>query len=170
MSRFSLTERSWFARLQVLSLTDEITGLPNRRAWNEGIERELARAERNEEPLCLALIDLDRFKAFNDAHGHPAGDALLRELAQKWKELVRASDLLARYGGEEFGLVFPAWPIDQALTVVDRLRARTPGGLTSSAGLAAWQSGDSAQGLVERADSALYEAKRRGRDQTVIAD
>lgn len=156
-------------RLQVLSLTDELTGLPNRRAWNEGVECELARAERNDEPLCLALIDLDRFKAFNDAHGHPAGDALLREVAQKWKELVRATDLLARYGGEEFGLVFPAWPIDPALAVVDRLRANTPAGLRSSAGLAAWRRGESAQRLIERADNALYEAKRRGRDQTVIA-
>ena len=165
-----LSERAELvASLQVLSLTDELTGLPNRRAWNEGLERELARARRTDEPLCLALIDLDRFKAFNDAYGHPAGDALLRELAQGWKGLLRLSDLLARYGGEEFGLVFPAWPIDNALAVVDRLRADTPGGLTSSAGLAPWRSDESAQQLIDRADRALYAAKRRGRDQTVIA-
>ncbi|HVF78369.1 MAG TPA: diguanylate cyclase [Solirubrobacteraceae bacterium] len=156
-------------RLQRLSTTDELTGLPNRRGWNEALERELARAQRNDEPLCLALLDLDRFKAFNDAHGHPAGDALLRDAAQQWKRLLRLSDVLARYGGEEFALVFPASPIHHALAVVERLRAATPRGLTASAGLAAWRSGDSQEQLVARADSALYEAKRRGRDQTVTA-
>ncbi len=156
-------------RLQRLSLTDELTGLPNRRAWNEGLERELARARRQHGPLCLALIDLDRFKAFNDAHGHPAGDALLRDVAQTWKGHLRVTDLLARYGGEEFGLVFAASPTESALAVIDRIRAATPGGLTSSAGLAAWRGGESAQQLIDRADGALYEAKRRGRNRTVKA-
>jgi diguanylate cyclase (GGDEF)-like protein/PAS domain S-box-containing protein len=165
-----LADRSQLVdRLQRLSLTDELTGLPNRRGWNEALERELARARRYDEPLCVALIDLDRFKAFNDAHGHPAGDALLREAAQEWKGLLRLSDLLARYGGEEFGLVFPAWPIEQALAVVDRIRAATPGGLTASAGLAAWRTDESQEQLIDRADRALYEAKRSGRDRTVSA-
>ncbi|MDQ3587653.1 MAG: diguanylate cyclase [Actinomycetota bacterium] len=156
-------------RLHKLSLTDELTGLPNRRGWNETLERELARAQRNDEPLCLALLDLDRFKAFNDAHGHPAGDAVLRDAAQEWKRLLRLSDMLARYGGEEFGLVFPAWPIDHALAVVERLRAATPRGITASAGLAAWRRGETQEQLIARADRALYEAKSRGRDQTVTA-
>jgi len=156
-------------RFERLSLTDELTGLPNRRAWNEGLERELARAHRKDEPLCLAIIDIDGFKAFNDAHGHPAGDALLREAAETWKGLLRLSDLLARYGGDEFGLVFPAWPLENALAVVERLRVATPGAFTSSAGLAAWQNGESAEQLIDRADAALYEAKRRGRNQTVTA-
>ena len=165
-----LSDRSQLIdRLQRLSMTDELTGLPNRRGWNEALERELARAQRNDEPLCLALLDMDRFKAFNDAHGHPAGDAVLRDTAQKWKRLLRLSDVLARYGGEEFALLFPAWPIDHAVAVVDRLRAATPGGLTASAGLAAWRSGDSQEQLIDRADRALYEAKRGGRDQTVTA-
>ena len=153
-------------RLQRLSLSDELTGLPNRRGWNAGLGRELARARRTGVPLCVALLDLDRFKAFNDTHGHPAGDALLREAAQIWMGLLRLTDLLARYGGEEFGLVFPAAPIEDARAVVDRIRAATPGGLTCSAGVAAWRPGESADQLVDRADSALYEAKRRGRDQT----
>ena len=165
-----LSDRSQLVdRLQRLSMTDELTGLPNRRGWNEALERELARAQRNDEPMCLALLDLDNFKAFNDAHGHPAGDALLRDAAQQWKRLLRLSDVLARYGGEEFALVIPAGPIDHALTVVDRLRAATPGGLTTSAGLAAWRTGDSQEQLIARADGALYEAKRGGRDQTVTA-
>jgi len=155
--------------LQQLSLTDDLTSLPNRRAWNEGLRRELARAQRQQEPLCLALIDLDAFKAFNDAHGHPAGDALLCEAARTWKGLLRGADLLARYGGEEFGLAFSGSPIADVVTVIDRIRAATPGGLTSSAGLTAWRRGEPIEALVDRADRALYEAKRRGRNQTVTA-
>jgi diguanylate cyclase (GGDEF)-like protein len=165
-----LSDRSQLVeRLQQLSLTDELTGLPNRRGWNEALERELARAQRNDEPLCLALLDLDRFKAFNDAHGHPAGDSVLRDAAQEWKPLLRLMDVLARYGGEEFGLVCPACPTEHVLAVIERLRAATPRGLTASAGLAAWRSGETQEQLIARADRALYEAKRRGRDQTVTA-
>ena len=92
-----LSDRSQLVdRLQRLSMTDELTGLPNRRGWNEALERELARAQRHDEPMCLALLDLDNFKAFNDAHGHQAGDALLRDAAQQWKRLLRLSDVLAR--------------------------------------------------------------------------
>lgn len=163
-----LSDRSRLVdHLARLSLTDQLTGLPNRRAWDDGLERELARAERSGESICVALLDLDRFKAFNDERGHPAGDALLREAAEAWSELLRASDLLARYGGEEFALVFPAWPLESALAVVDRLRAATPGGLTCSAGLVAWRPGETPEQLTNRADAALYEAKRTGRDRTV---
>lgn len=156
-------------RLERLSLTDELTGLPNRRAWNEGLLRELARARRRDEPLCVALLDLDSFKSFNDEFGHPAGDALLRELAHAWSSLLRGSDLLARYGGEEFALAFPSWPLASALVVVDRLREATPGALTCSAGLTAWRKDESPQQLTRRVDAALYEAKRGGRDRTVVA-
>lgn len=166
-----LSDRSKLVdRLERLSLTDELTGLPNRRAWNEGLERELARALRRSEPVCVALLDLDRFKAFNDARGHSAGDKLLREAARIWTGLLRATDLLARYGGEEFALAFPAWPVESALMVVDRLRAATPGGLTCSVGLVAWRKEESPEQLIDRADAALYEAKRGGRDRTVVAD
>ena len=157
-------------RLERLSLTDELTGLPNRRAWNEGLLRELARARRRGEPLCVAMLDLDSFKSFNDRLGHPAGDAFLRELAHAWSTLLRGSDLLARYGGEEFALAFPSWPLASALTVVDRLRAATPGALTCSAGLTAWREDESPEELTHRADAALYEAKRGGRDRTVVTN
>lgn len=165
-----LSERSKLVgRLERLSLTDELTGLPNRRAWNEGLQRELARALRRDEPVCIALLDLDRFKAFNDERGHSAGDKLLREAAHRWSGLLRTTDLLARYGGEEFALAFPAWPLETALRVVNRLRAATPGGLTCSAGLAAWRTDESSEQLIDRVDAALYEAKRGGRDRTVVA-
>jgi diguanylate cyclase (GGDEF)-like protein len=162
-----LSERTELVtRLERLSPTDELTGIPNRRAWNQSFERDLARARRSSEPLCVALLDLDRFKCFNDQHGHPAGDALLREVATEWGRLLRASDLLARYGGEEFAVAFPAWPLETALTVVDRLRAATPGGVTCSAGLVRWRAGESSDDLIARADATLYEAKRSGRNRT----
>jgi diguanylate cyclase (GGDEF)-like protein/PAS domain S-box-containing protein len=162
-----LAERSELvSRLEQLSLTDELTGLPNRRGWNEAFARELARASRDGESLCVVLLDLDRFKAFNDEHGHPAGDALLREAAREWGGLLRASDLLARYGGEEFAVAFHVWPLDAAHAVVERLRAATPGGVTCSAGLVASSKDESAEEVIARADSALYAAKRGGRDRT----
>jgi diguanylate cyclase (GGDEF)-like protein/PAS domain S-box-containing protein len=150
-----------------LALTDQLTGLPNRRAWEEGLQRELARADREGNPVCVAVIDLDKFKQFNDTHGHQAGDALLAEAARAWQTQLRASDLLARYGGEEFAAVIPAWPLSTAVEVVERLRAATPGGLTASAGIAAWDGIETGLELFGRADAALYEAKQSGRDRTI---
>lgn len=155
-------------RLEQLALTDELTGLPNRRAWDQGLRRELARASRQEDPVCVALLDLDNFKSFNDERGHQAGDAALRQTADSWSARLRATDLLARYGGEEFALAFPAWPLGKAVAVVERLRTATPAGLTCSAGIAAWD-GETPEELVGRADRALYEAKRGGRNRTVVA-
>jgi diguanylate cyclase (GGDEF)-like protein/PAS domain S-box-containing protein len=152
-----------------LALTDQLTGLPNRRAWEDALRRELARAERDGHPVCVAVIDLDEFKAFNDQHGHQAGDAMLARAARAWLGQLRASDLLARYGGEEFAALIPAWPIDTAVAVVERLRAATPPGLTASAGVASWNRGEPAAELFGRADAALYEAKQAGRDRTVAA-
>ena len=94
--------------------TDELTALPNRRAWDEAVEREMARAERTGEPLCLALLDLDHFKAYNDLHGHQAGDSHLRRTAAAWRRELRAIDVLARYGGEEFGVLLPSCDIKEA--------------------------------------------------------
>jgi diguanylate cyclase (GGDEF)-like protein/PAS domain S-box-containing protein len=156
--------------LERLALTDQLTGLPNRRAWEEALQRELARADRDGNPVCVAVIDLDEFKRFNDDNGHQAGDALLTEAAYAWQRQLRASDLLARYGGEEFAAVIPAWPLETAGAVVERLRLATPAGLTASAGLAGWDRKETAAQLFGRADAALYEAKQRGRDRTVIAD
>jgi diguanylate cyclase (GGDEF)-like protein/PAS domain S-box-containing protein len=153
-----------------LALTDQLTGLPNRRAWEEALQRELSRADRDDNPVCVAVIDLDEFKRFNDEHGHQAGDALLAEAARAWQGQLRVSDVLARYGGEEFAAVIPACPLHTAIAVVERLRRATPTGLTASAGLASWNRKESAAELFGRADAALYEAKQRGRNRTVATD
>jgi diguanylate cyclase (GGDEF)-like protein/PAS domain S-box-containing protein len=153
-----------------LALTDQLTGLPNRRAWEDGLRRELARAERDDNPVCIAVIDLDNFKQFNDEHGHQAGDAVLTEAARAWQGQLRASDLLARYGGEEFAAVIPTWPLETAVAVIERVRRATPSGLTASAGVASWNRAETPAELFGRADAALYEAKQRGRDRTVAAE
>jgi diguanylate cyclase (GGDEF)-like protein len=157
------------ARLERLALTDQLTGLPNRRAWEEGLRRELARAERDGHPVCVAVLDLDQFKRFNDEHGHQAGDALLKEAAGEWLSQLRAGDILARYGGEEFAAVIPAWPMEVVIMVVERLRSVMPAGQTCSAGVARWDGTEPAERLFARADSALYEAKQAGRNRTVSA-
>ncbi|MGI9081550.1 MAG: sensor domain-containing diguanylate cyclase [Thermoleophilaceae bacterium] len=165
-----VTEREELRRkLEGLALTDELTALPNRRAWEQGLKRELARAERTGESLCVALVDLDDFKGYNDAYGHPAGDELLRETAAAWTACMRPTDLLARLGGDEFALAFPAQTLEAALAVVERVRAASPDSMTCSAGLAPWRSGETAHQLISRADTALYEAKRTGRDKTLLA-
>ena len=156
------------ARLESIARTDDLTGLPNRRAWEEQLPREVMRASRSRQPLCVAMIDLDHFKRFNDERGHQAGDRLLKEAAAEWEEELRATDILARYGGEEFALALPACPPDEALSVVERLREATPEDQTCSAGIAHWDGSETAAALLGRADAALYEAKRLGRDRSVV--
>jgi diguanylate cyclase (GGDEF)-like protein len=115
------------------------------------------------------MLDLDHFKEYNDERGHQAGDRLLKEVAATWREMLRPSDLLARYGGEEFGLLLPHCTLERGLEVVERLRTVTIADQTSSAGVAAWDSEESADSLVSRADSALYDAKKAGRDRALPA-
>jgi diguanylate cyclase (GGDEF)-like protein len=115
------------------------------------------------------MLDLDRFKRFNDDRGHQAGDRLLKEAAAAWGSQLRSSDMLARYGGEEFALLLPGCTMDAAQTIVQRLRAAMPEGETVSAGIACWDETESAEAFVGRADEALYAAKRGGRDQLVAA-
>jgi diguanylate cyclase (GGDEF)-like protein len=157
------------ARLEAVARTDDLTGLANRRAWDEHLPRELARAMRDERPLCVAMLDLDNFKDYNDERGHQAGDRLLKQITATWRELLRPSDLLARYGGEEFGLVLPNCPLEQAVEVIERLRACMIAGQTCSAGVAAWDGREAPEPLVSRADAALYEAKKAGRDCAIAA-
>jgi diguanylate cyclase (GGDEF)-like protein/PAS domain S-box-containing protein len=154
-------------RLEGMARTDELTGLPNRRAWDEELPRELARATRGEQPVCVAMLDLDRFKEFNDRHGHQAGDRLLKEAAGAWREVLRETDLLARYGGEEFAVILADCALLDAGRLVERLRSGTPEGETCSAGIAEWDREETPELLVGRADAALYEAKRTGRNRTV---
>lgn len=157
-------------RFEGLALTDPLTGAANRRAFEQDLQRETARAERSRTPLCLAFLDLDHFKRYNDAHGHAGGDALLRELVASWREVLRQMDVLARTGGEEFVVILPDTGIEQCRSVVERLRALVPYGQTCSAGIAGFRHGESAEALVRRADEALYAAKNSGRDRAVIAD
>lgn len=155
--------------LQTAALTDELTGLPNRRARDRQLDRELSRAERQQDALCVTVLDLDNFKRYNDTHGHAGGDQLLRAATAAWSTQLCASDLLARHGGEEFTLLLPECDEADALALVERLRAATPAGQTVSAGLAQWDGGETADALLERADTALYEAKAAGRDRAVVA-
>ena len=156
--------------LRELARVDDLTGLPNRRAWVSDLTSSIERARRDVVPLSVAMIDLDHFKAFNDAFGHPAGDRLLKGAAAAWLEQMRAVDGLARYGGEEFILLFHESGADQAAEVLSRLRAVTPGGQTFSGGVAAWDGDETSDELVARADSALYAAKAAGRDRVIIAE
>jgi len=148
---------------------DDLTALPNRRGWDEAFKRELARTRRDKDPLCVAVLDLDHFKAYNDANGHRAGDALLRRAASAWKLALRQSDLIARYGGEEFAVLLPVCGLDEAMRVIERLRAVTPEEETVSAGVAAWNGYEDADSMIERADLALYQAKREGRNRSTAA-
>lgn len=157
------------AQLEETARTDDLTGLPNRRAWEVELPRELARAARDSRPVCVAMLDLDCFKRFNDDRGHQAGDRLLKQAASAWTSQLRASDMLARYGGEEFSLLLPGCRLEEAEAVVQRLRACMPDGETVSAGIACWDETENAEEFVGRADTALYAAKRGGRDQFVTA-
>ena len=164
----AIERADFLARLSDLAETDELTGLPNRRSWEETIRRALGYATRTRRPLCVAVIDLDHFKRFNDHHGHQAGDRLLKTAAAAWRTALRDTDTLARYGGEEFAVVLPGCSADVAEVVLERLRELTPDGQTCSVGLAEWWHGESGADLVARADAALYEAKRAGRDMLVV--
>src|SRR5882672_318435 len=161
--------RTRLGQLDQMAHEDALTGVVNRRRLDETLPVELARAQRLGYPLSVAMLDLDFFKRYNDRRGHGAGDELLREAAQAWRRQLRPTDLLARYGGEEFTLVLPACDADQADQLVDRLRPLMPERQTFSAGIAIWDGQDNADELLRAADIALLQAKRGGRNRTVVA-
>ena len=148
-----------------MSQTDPLTGILNRRAWDAGVKSQFDQRA----PFTIAIIDLDHFKAYNDTHGHPAGDRLLREVAAAWRNALRSGDILARLGGEEFGLLMPGGDVPSANEVIERLRALMPYGQTCSAGFAVRRRGESGEALMARADAALYDAKTSGRDRTAMS-
>jgi diguanylate cyclase (GGDEF)-like protein len=156
-------------RLDELTRTDELTGLPNRRAWDELLREELASAERLDRPLSVAMLDLDHFKAYNDRHGHLAGDRLLRAAAAAWSGSLRGTDVLARWGGEEFALLLPDCDAAGATALIERLRGTLPDDVTFSAGVATSGGGAEPRALMDAADRALYRAKAEGRDRVVVA-
>ena len=155
--------------VRALARVDPVTGVANRRAWEEALPRELGRADRGGTPLCIAIIDLDSFKALNDASGHQEGDRILVALARAWAEDVRGSDLLTRYGGDEFAALLPDCVSSRAEEILARFRLRTATLVEFSAGVAQWDGHESAPALVGRADAVLYEAKRAGGGRTVVA-
>jgi diguanylate cyclase (GGDEF)-like protein len=157
------------ATLAEVARTDDLTGLANRRAWDESLEREIKRAGRDESALCVGIVDLDHFKNYNDLNGHLAGDRMLKQISSAWAGELRASDVLARYGGEEFALALPGCSLEDATVLVERLRAATPDGETCSAGIVLWDGAEAGEELVGRADSALYMAKAMGRDRIFAA-
>lgn len=153
-----LTTHGLVENVRKSARVDALTGLPNRRAWEDRLPLALEEASRNGRPLSVAMFDLDGFKAYNDTHGHPAGDRLLVDAAAAWQREIRAVDLLARLGGDEFALLLPGAPLVAAEAVVARAAAVTPH-VRLSAGVAEWRRGDGAAALVERADTALYRNK-----------
>lgn len=169
MKRIEGEREELLGRVQEMATHDSLTGLPNRRVLEEQLPREMARARRSRSPLCVAIVDIDHFKAYNDTHGHLAGDEVLRECARAWDGALRGEDTIVRFGGEEFLVLLPGTDPEEAAEVVERLRERTPMGRTCSAGLASWDFAESADDLLGRADAALYLAKASGRDQLAQA-
>jgi diguanylate cyclase (GGDEF)-like protein len=172
-------------KLENLSSTDGLTGLANRRRFDEVLYSEWQRARRQGLPLAIAMIDVDEFKAYNDHFGHQAGDDVLRRIGSILCENIqRSSDLTARYGGEEFVIVLPGMDLKEAMALVETIRRavqaegmkhteQSPTGVvTVSIGIAACmpQPGNNAEGLLGEADAAMYEAKRRGRNNVVAFD
>ncbi|MBW2261575.1 MAG: GGDEF domain-containing protein [Deltaproteobacteria bacterium] len=163
------------ARLAVLSQTDDLTLLYNRRYLDDVLPREIDRAKRYGHPLSVLMLDLDNFKEVNDRHGHACGDEVLRILGDRLRAFSRLADVALRWGGEEFVVLMPETNGTQAREVAERLRmgighqpyATSKGDLvcTLSMGVACLDAGDDAVGLMRRVDDALYRAKRSGRDR-----
>lgn len=155
--------------LDSLARTDALTGLPNRRTLDHELGRVTAEAALQGRPLTIAMLDLDRFKAFNDSHGHQAGDEALIACAQAWHEGLGGEGFLARYGGEEFAVLLPGLGLGRAAPLLEHLRRATPSPHTVSIGLAERRPGETGFETMSRADRALYRAKDNGRNQ-VVAD
>lgn len=168
--------------LEHLSVTDPVTQLSNHRFFQEQMRKEMERSARHLRPLSLIMIDVDHFKSFNDHYGHPEGDRLLRSVAERISKEVRNIDVVCRYGGEEFGVIMPDTPLNEAAIVAERVRGsmekspftgpfERPAFVTISLGVAGYpQHGGEASALIGAADRALYQAKRQGRNQTVVAN
>ena len=158
--------------------TDQLTQIANRRGLLQAFEAERARVEREGATLAVGLLDIDNFKRLNDELGHSAGDEALRALAAVVSKTLRPTDLVARYGGEEFVVLLPGTPVDEGQQILTRLQRSLSGGLfmhenkqvfvTFSAGVTTYRDGEVIEAALERADQALYEAKRTGKNRTCI--
>jgi len=160
--------------------TDPLTGLPNRRAFDDVLVRRIAERHRGQTPLSLLMIDLDDFKRLNDRHGHPAGDHALQHVAEVLSAAAREMDLVARVGGEEFAVILPATPLADGKVVAERMRRaigrkslhyeKTALRVTASLGLASAAGNEDGAALIKRADEALYAAKQAGRNRGCFHD
>jgi diguanylate cyclase len=159
---------------------DQLTGSLNRRGLDDVFEREFARSERRNSPLCIALLDLDDFKRLNDTYGHTAGDEALIHLVRVVKDTLRTMDVIGRFGGEEFLIVLPDTPMEEAAQTVTRVQRELTKRIfmhnneklliTFSAGVALRKPGEEPTALIQRADAALYKAKRAGKNRVVPAE
>jgi diguanylate cyclase len=165
------------------AIIDGLSGLLNRKAFDERMHLMLSNVDQNGVGPCLVLIDIDHFKLINDTFGHLFGDAVIRSIGHLIKSTVKGQDVAARYGGEEFALLLPGTPLAGARVVADRLRfafsqsrirrlnSEEPvGNITISAGVAAYRPGEDLTGLIARADAALYTSKAQGRNRITVAD
>ena len=159
-----ITERKHLeTSLQAMATEDKLTGIPNRRGWDERLIVEIRRAGRTGEPLTVAMMDVDNLKLLNDAEGHAAGDRLLRASAAGWSDAIRETDFIARIGGDEFAVLLPNCTEGEAERVIDRIHEATPPGHRVSVGYASWDGTEAGGSLLERADQALYEDKNAAR-------
>ncbi len=159
---------------------DQLTGALNRKGLEETLERELARSQRRQTPICVALLDVDNFKSLNDTYGHQTGDEALIHLAGVIRETMRPHDTLARYGGEEFLIILPDTPLADAVSAVTRLQRELTKRfflhknekllITFSAGVTAFRADEPRNEAVARADAAMYQAKKAGKNRVVSAD
>ena len=173
-------ERRIRNELRRIAMTDELTGLANRREFMASLERAMASARRNRRPLSLALLDIDHFKRVNDNYGHPSGDAVIRSVALTAVDIMRGQDTVGRIGGEEFAIVLPDCSGTDAFAACERLRLAIREAdlemetgdaisVTLSTGIATFSPNDSPETIIARADAALYDAKNGGRDQVLLA-
>jgi len=166
-----------------LSKTDGLTGLKNHREFKDEFSAEILRAKRFQRPLSLLMLDIDYFKKYNDTHGHPQGDVLLKKLSELIKENLKDTDIVARYGGEEFAMLLPETPKEQAAAIAERLRSmiewckfpkeetQPQGKVTASIGVSSFpDNGDNAEAVLHSADEALYRAKKEGKNKVVAAE
>ena len=158
-----LARAELFATMAEHAITDALTGLANRRSWDDQLTRAIAHAERTHETLSVAACDVDGLKEINDRRGHAAGDELLRDIADRWRADARAADLIARIGGDEFAILLPGADEAGAQDVVERLIALLPEGTAVSFGVAEWDLREDATSLMARADLRMYDEKRRGK-------
>lgn len=174
LERSNLRLQDAMTKLERIAIRDELTGLYNRRHLLERLEEQLSLAERAQQPLYLAIIDLDHFKQVNDRYGHAAGDLVLKQFASFAREQLRRSDLIARYGGEEFIITFCEGNEEDIVAVLERLRQRFAAhsfdtiakglNVSFSAGISGRQDNDKPEHIIQRADEALYQAKAKGRN------